>query len=75
MEERPMSSAPMQELQVRAEHERERLHDSLFELRDRVRETVNPNRVVHSHLAVVCLVAGLTGLAVGYLLSGPFLRK
>ena len=70
-----MSSAPVQHLEVQAQHERERLHDSIFELRDRVRESVDPHRVLRSHLALACLLAGVTGIAVGYLLAGPFTAK
>ena len=70
-----MSRSSMRELEIQAQHERENLQNSIFELRDHIRESVSPSKVVQAHLALACLLAGLMGFAVGYLLAGRFTGK
>lgn len=70
-----MSDMPISSLEVQAARERERLHDSVVELKDRVRESVDPNLVLRRHMPAALLVAGFGSLVFGYLFASSFTQR
>lgn len=69
-----MSTAPSYELELRAAEQRKRLHSSVQELRQQMRETLDVKRKVRQHLGIVAGVASVFGLALGYGIAGMFTR-
>ncbi|MEY2413272.1 MAG: hypothetical protein QOD84_1878 [Acidobacteriaceae bacterium] len=70
-----MSALPSYELELRAAAERKRLHDSVTELKTRVRETLDVKRNAREYVAPASGVVALVGLAVGYAFAGMFTRR
>ncbi len=64
-----MSEMPLSSLELQAARERERLHDSMRQLKEVVREKVDPNRMLRQHMAAAALVTGLGSLVFGYLIA------
>jgi hypothetical protein len=60
------------ELERRAARQRQRLHDSVAELRTSVRGRLDVQKAAQNHLWQASAAAALVSLAVGYALGGAF---
>ena len=69
-----MSDLPSYDLELKADEERKRLHSSVAELKSHLHRTLDVRRNVRENLALICGVAGVAGVAAGYLFTGVFLR-
>jgi hypothetical protein len=65
----PMAAADLEQL---AASQRERLHESVDELRSNMRQRLDVQRAAHTYLWRASGVAALLSLAVGYILVGVF---
>jgi hypothetical protein len=63
---------PVDVLERRAADERRQLHNSVQELRHTVHEKLDVKRNVRNHLGVIAGLLALTGLALGYTVTGIF---
>jgi hypothetical protein len=63
---------PPEILEKRAADQRQRLHESVSELRSTVREQLDVQKVARTHVWQASAVAGLLALALGYGLAGAF---
>jgi hypothetical protein len=63
---------PVDVLEKRAADERRQLHNSVQELRQTVHQRLDVKRNVRNHLGVAACVLAVTGLALGYVLTGAF---
>lgn len=63
---------PVDVLEKRAADERRQLHNSVQELRHTVHEKFDVKRNVRNHLGVITGLLALTGLALGYAVTGIF---
>jgi hypothetical protein len=63
---------PVDVLEKRAADERRQLHNSVQELRQTVHERLDVKRNVRNHLGAISCVLALTGLALGYIVTGIF---
>lgn len=63
---------PVDVLEKRAADERRQLHNSVLELRQTVQNRFDVKRNVRNHLGVVSGALAITGLALGYFLTGIF---
>lgn len=70
-----MSEGPLSSLELQAARERERLHDSVRQLKDAVRERVDPGQVLRRHMNAAMLVAGLGSLVLGYLTASRLAKS
>ncbi|MDP9160857.1 MAG: hypothetical protein M3O09_11615 [Acidobacteriota bacterium] len=70
-----MSTLPSYELELKAAAERQRLHNSVTELKTRVRETLDVKRNAREYVAPASGVVALLGLVVGYAFAGMFTRR
>lgn len=70
-----MSELPSYDLELKAADERRRLHDSVEELRYRVRDTLDVKKNAREHLGLACGVAGAVALAAGYTITGFFVGR
>ncbi|HZP17659.1 MAG TPA: hypothetical protein VFB00_06830 [Terriglobales bacterium] len=70
-----MNAIPTYDLELRAAEDRRRLHDSVEELRSRLRSALDVNRTARQHLGLFCAAAALFGLAAGYLAAGAVVRR
>jgi hypothetical protein len=69
-----MSTVTSEDLVAKAAQERARLHGSVEELKTCVRDNLDINRQLRKHLEVACAAAALLGLALGYSMTGAFVR-
>jgi len=69
-----MSDLPPYDLEVRAADERRRLHSSVVELKDRVRERLDAKRAAREYLGVASGVAAIVAMMMGYGITGMFTR-
>jgi hypothetical protein len=70
-----MSTLPIETLSSRASEQREQLHRTAADLRDKIHETreqLNLKRQVRRHLIPVSVIAGLVALGLGYIVAGVF---
>jgi hypothetical protein len=73
-----MSAEPVENLELRAVEQRNRLHQTASELKGKIaqtREQLDPARNVREHFAVVATAAGTLALLVGYGVAGMFTRR
>jgi hypothetical protein len=63
---------PVDVLEKRAADERRQLHNSVLELRQTVQDRFDVKRNVRNHLGAVSGALAITGLALGYILTGIF---
>jgi hypothetical protein len=70
-----MSPLPSYDLELKAADERQRLHNSVSELKIRLNESLDLRHNVRAHLPLVCGTTALLGLAAGYYFTGVFLRR
>ena len=69
-----MTALPDYDLQMKAAEERKRLHNSVAELRSRMHEDLNVEKLVRGRLAPICAVSAAFALGAGYLITGAFVR-
>jgi hypothetical protein len=72
-----MSTQPIETLQLRAIEQRNQLHRSASDLRERVNETKDRFRLskqAREHLVAISTVASLAGFLMGYGVAGIFTR-
>lgn len=70
-----MTDLPSYDLQLKAAEERRQLHESVSELKCRVRDRLDVKRNADEHLFAACGVAALVALAAGYGLTGIFVHN
>ena len=73
-----MSSEPVENLELRAVEQRNRLHQTTSELKGKIAETreqLDPATNVRKHFAGVAAAAGALALLVGYGVAGMFTRR
>jgi hypothetical protein len=63
---------PASELEQRAASQRQRLHDSVAELRTTVRGHLDVQEAAKTHVWKASAVAALISLALGYAITGAF---
>lgn len=66
------NSMPSDELEQRAANQRQRLHDSVTELRSSVRESLDVQKAARAHVWKASAIGGLLALALGYGIAGAF---
>jgi hypothetical protein len=66
------NSFPNDDLEQRAANQRERLHQSVNELRSSVRERLDVQKAARNYVWRASAVAGLVALAAGYGIAGSF---
>ncbi len=66
------SSLPNDDLEQRAASQRQRLHDSVNELRSSVRERLDVQKAARTYVWQASVTAGLLALLVGYGIAGAF---
>ncbi|HEV8523104.1 MAG TPA: hypothetical protein VGQ71_01285 [Terriglobales bacterium] len=69
------SHLPTEVLEARAADQRRRLHNSVVELRSRLRETLDLRKAARQHLRPAAGMAALVGLFLGYAFTGMFTRR
>jgi hypothetical protein len=65
---------PVDVLEKRAADERRQLHNSVQQLRESVHERLDVKRNVRNHLGMISGVMAVTGLILGYSVTGIFTR-
>jgi hypothetical protein len=70
-----MTTIPTHELELRAAEQRRRLHSSVHELKDHVRDTLDVKKNAREHLLLVSGVAAAVAAAVGYGVAGIFTSR
>ena len=70
-----MSDLPSYDLELKAADDRRRLHESVGQLRSRVRETLDVKRNASEHLGLACCLSAGVALAAGYIVTGIFLHR
>jgi hypothetical protein len=72
------SNLPAELLEKRAEEQRERIADSITELKESLRETVRErldvNNYARQHLSKIAGIASVLAFATGYAIAGMFTR-
>lgn len=69
-----MKTLATSDLEVRAADERRRLHSSVVELKDRMRERLDVKRNAREYVGVASATAGILAMLVGYGFAGMFTR-
>ena len=67
-----MNGLPAHDLEEKAAEDRRRLHTSVEELRDHLKETLDFKKNTREHLGLACSVAALLGVTAGYAFTGIF---
>jgi hypothetical protein len=62
------------DLEKKAADERRRLHSSVAELRSCFNDTIDVRKNTRAHLGLVCGIAAVVGLTMGYSFTGIFVR-
>ena len=68
-------STPTYELELRAVEQRKRLHDSVSELKTRVRDKFDVQKNAREHLLAASGIASVMALLAGYGIAGLFTRR
>ncbi len=63
---------PVDILEQRAADQRRQLHNTVVELRHTVQEKLDVKRNVRNNLGVLAGIMGVTGLIIGYAITGIF---
>ncbi len=63
------------ELELRAADQRRRLHSSVHELKDHVRDSLDVKKNVRDHVLLASGVAAVVAVAVGYSVAGIFTSR
>jgi len=67
-----MNGLPAHDLVEKAAEDRRRLHSSVEELRDHLKDTLDVKKNTREHLGLACGVAALLGVTIGYSFTGIF---
>lgn len=67
-------SVPTDLLEIRAEEQRRKLHNSVAELRTQMREKLDARKLARQYVAPASAAVALTGLVLGYGIAGIFTR-
>jgi len=70
-----MSSLPSYDLELKAADERQRLHDSVTELKVRLNESLDVKKNIRQHFPLACASSAVLALAAGYYFTGMFIRR
>ncbi len=73
-----MSTTAIDALQLKAREQRERLHRTASDLREKVhekREQLSPTKQVHDHLLAISALGSVVALVFGYGVAGLFTRR
>jgi len=70
-----MTDLPSYDLELKAAHERRRLHEAVEELRFQIREELDVKNQARQHLGLACSAAMFLGLTAGYTLTGFFVHR
>jgi len=70
-----MSSLPSYDLELKAADERQRLHNSVTELKVRLNQSLDLRNNIRQHFPVVFATSAVLGLAAGYYFTGMFVRR
>ena len=70
-----MSALPTDVLELRAAEQRRRLHNSVAELREQVRDKMDVKKNVREYIAPAAGAAALVGLLMGWGFAGMFTRR
>ncbi|HZQ96473.1 MAG TPA: hypothetical protein VFA67_15800 [Candidatus Sulfotelmatobacter sp.] len=73
-----MSPEPVENLELRAIHQRQRLHQTTAELKGKItatRRQFDPSRNLHQHFLPVAIAVGAIGVLAGYGIGGMFTRR
>ena len=65
---------PISILEANAQAQRDKLHNSVLELRSTVRQKLDAKKLAREHLGTAASVASVFGLVLGYALGGIFTR-
>ena len=66
---------PTDDLEIKAADERLRIESSLQELKSRVKESANLERVVRRHILAVSAATSMVSLAIGFYFAGTVLSE
>ena len=66
---------PTHELELRAADQRRRLHASVHELKDHVRDSLDVKKNARDHVLLASGVAAALAAAVGYVVAGMFTSR
>ena len=67
-----MNGLPAHDLVEKAAEDRRRLHSSVEELRDHLKDTLDVKKNTREHLGLACGAAALLGVTIGYSFTGIF---
>lgn len=67
-----MNGLPAHDLEEKAAEDRRRLHSSVEELRVHLKDSLDIKKNTREHLGLVCSVAALLGVTLGYAFTGIF---
>ena len=70
-----MSSLPSYDLELKAADERQRLHDSVTELKVRINESLDVKNNIKQHFPLAFATSAVLALAAGYYFTGMFVRR
>ncbi len=70
-----MSAMPTDVLELRAAEQRRRLHNSVAELREQVREKMDVKKNMREYLGPASAAAAVVGLTLGWGFAGMFTRR
>ena len=70
-----MDGLPSYDLELKAADERQRLHQSVAELRSCLNESLDLRKNAREHLGSICAATALVGLATGYVVAGIFVHE
>ncbi len=63
---------PTDVLELRAAEQRRRLHNSVADLREELRDKLDSKKIAREYMAPAATVAGLFGLLIGYAVASVF---
>ncbi len=63
---------PTDVLELRAAEQRRRLHNSVVDLREELKDKLDSKKIAREHLAPAVSVAGVLGLLFGYAVASVF---
>ena len=70
-----MTTIPTHELELRAADQRRRLHSSVHELKDKVRDTLDVKKNAREHVLLASGVAAAVAAVLGYGVAGIFTSR
>ncbi|MFB3813661.1 MAG: hypothetical protein ACE14L_06070 [Terriglobales bacterium] len=68
------AQTPADILEMRAAEQRRRMHNTVWELRETVRERTNPTKLARQYVWPATGIAAVAGLIMGYGMGGMFTR-